>query len=163
MEDQSTVVAFPPPPEEYSNFTNENLNSIQPPKIPNGPVHVLGEDISFNSSVPPLPEGVPILFDEEKPPLSELKRINHEILFTFQKLVGIIATGNESPEKSLEQIKFLFMNAHQLLLKLRDVQALEHTRRCLEEQNNRLEDFKREFREKLDSIKSLRPPPLKNP
>ena len=157
MDDQSTVVAFPPPP-DYSKFTDENLSSISPPKIPNPPIQVFGENINFNTSIPPLPEGVPTLFDEEKPPLFELKRINHQILFTFQKLVGIIATGNESPEKSLEQIKFLFMNAHTLLHRLRTVQGYEHMRRCLEEQNRQLDNFKLQFKEKLDEIRSLKPP-----
>lgn len=157
MTDQSTVqVPFSPPPEGYSKFTDDN--SIQPPPIPSGPVKVLGEEISFDSSIPPLPEGVPILFDEKEPPLFELKRINHEILFTFQKLVGIIATGNESPENSLDQIKYLFMNAHHLLHKLRDVQGYEHMRRCMEEQNKQLDTFKAQFREKLDEIKKLKPP-----
>ncbi|KAK8881965.1 Mediator of RNA polymerase II transcription subunit 7 [Tritrichomonas musculus] len=160
MDDQSTVVAFPPPPEEYSKFTDENLNSFQPPKPPNGPVQVFGEEINFDMSVHPLPEGVPILFDEDKSPLFELKRINHRILFTFQKLVGIIATGNESPEKSLDEIKHLFMNAHYLLHRLRTVQGYEHMRRCMEVQNKKLDKFKSDFAEKLDKIKRLEPPSL---
>ncbi|OHT04546.1 Mediator of RNA polymerase II transcription subunit 7 [Tritrichomonas foetus] len=158
MNTQGPVAAFPPPPDEYTKYTNENMESFRPPKIPNGPVQVFGESNSFDSSIPPLPENVPILYDEEKPPLFELKRINHQILFTFQKLVGIIATGNESPEQSLNQIKYLFMNAHHLLHRLRAVQGYEHMRRCMEEQNRQLDNFKLQFRDKLDEIKSLKPP-----
>lgn len=158
MDDQSMIVnAFHPPP-DYSKFADDN--SVQPPKIPTGPVQVLGEEISFESSIPPLPDGVPILFNEKEPPLKELKRINHEILFNFQKLVGIIATGNESPESSLDQIKYLFMNAHHLLHKLRYVQGYEHLRRNMEEQNRHLDNFKKNFRDKLDEIKKLKPPQL---
>ena len=155
---QSPVVAFPPPPEEYSKFTDENAPNMKPPSVPNREVNVFGEPNSFDSKIPPLPDDVPMLYEEERPPLFELKRINHQILFTFQKLVGIIATGNENPEPCLNTIKHLFINAHHLLQRLRAVQGYEHMRRCMEEQSRQLDEFKQQFKNKLEEIQNLKPP-----
>lgn len=157
MSKPQAVTAFPPPP-DYQNFTDENMPNITPPPIPETPVQIFKENEPLDSTVPPLPENIPRLYNPDKPLLEELKKINHQILFAFQALVGIIATGEENPENTLNQIKYLFVNAHHLLHRLRDVQGYEHMRRFLDDQNHQLNEFKNEFRDKLEEIKLLKPP-----
>jgi hypothetical protein len=156
MGENRASLAFAQPPAEYASFTDESVD-IQPPPIPADRVPVFGEPPI--PSIPPLSEqNCPTLYDENAPPLFELKKINHRILFTFQKLVGIIATGTESPDECLDQIRFLFLNAHYLLHKLRAVQSYETMHHYLREQNRKLEEFKQEFDAKLREIATLRPP-----
>lgn len=151
--------AFPPPPPEYSTCTDAVAESMAPPRPPAGPVTVFGEVQGADPVVPSLADkNIPILYDESAPPLFELKKINHKILFSFQKLVGIIAEGNESPDKCMEHIKHLFLNAHYLLHKLRDVQGYENMRHCLLQKNQKLEEFKAEFDRHLEEIASLQLP-----
>ena len=148
---------YPQPP-DYTAFSGPNAGSIEPPKIPTGPISVFGEPQSFEEPETVMPPDTPILYDESGSPLVELKKINHQILFAFQKLVGIIANGLESPDECLERIKHLFFNAHDLLHKLRKVQGFEHMHHALRQKNKELEDFKRKFDKHLEDIASLKPP-----
>lgn len=159
MSENRTTIAFPPPPDSYKKF-GDGGEGLMPPHPPGGPFSVFGqEQTSFDQSIPTLEsQDIPTLYDPNAPPLFELKKINHQILFAFQKLVGIIATGNESPVQCLEQIKHLFMNAHYLLHKLRTVQAYEHMHHRLSEQKRQLDLFKKDFDEKLEKIANLKPP-----
>lgn len=151
--------AFPQPPPEYATCTDAVVDSMQPPRPPAGPIAVFGDLQGGEAAVPSLADNnVPILYNESEPPLSELKKINHRILFSFQKLVGIIAEGNESPDKCMEDIKHLFLNAHYLLHKLRDVQGYENMRHCLRQKKEKLKKFKEEFDEHLREIASLKLP-----
>lgn len=159
MTDQRSQSTFPPPPERYKQFTSDVAPRMQPPKLPDVPITVFGEQQSFDAPIESLTEqNIPILYDESAPPLGELKKINHKILFSFQKLVGIIADGTESPDESLEFISHLFTNAHHLLHKLRDVQGFENMHQVIREKNKRLDEFKAEFDLHLASIASLPAP-----
>lgn len=151
--------AFPPPPDEYKAFTSEDkINEIQPPVPPNGNISVFGEVQEAEKQIKSLEEqGIPVLYDETAPSLLELKTLNHKIMFAFQKLVGIIADGNESTEPCLNEIKNLFLNAHYILHKLRSAQAYEHMHYCLKEQKRQLDEFKKDFENKLNEIANLSP------
>lgn len=151
--------AFPPPPDEYKAFTSEEaVSEVQPPQPPKGPFSVFGKLQSADEQTKSLEEqGIPVMYDESAPILLELKRINHRILFAFQRLVGIIAEGNESTDQCLEEIKNLFLNAHSILHKLRSAQAYEHMHYCLRKQTQQLEEFKKDFENKLNEIANLSP------
>jgi hypothetical protein len=158
MTDTRSAVSYAQPPPDYTAFTDDTAEH-QPPRLPTEPFLVFGEPQSDIASVPTLAEqNVPTLYDESAPPLFELKKINHRILFSFQKLVGIIAIGSESPDDCLEHIRHLFMNAHSLLNKLRSFQAYENMHHFLREQNRRLDEFRQEFDAKLADIAILKPP-----
>ncbi|KAH0792912.1 mediator of RNA polymerase II transcription subunit 7-like [Histomonas meleagridis] len=151
--------AFPPPPDEYKAFTSEEkIESIQPPFPPSGPIKVFGQNQTEEQVQTLEEQGIPVLYDESQPSLLELKKLNHKILFAFQKLVGIIAEGNESTDECLEHIKHLFLNAHYILHKLRSIQAYEHMHYCLQEQTRQLDAFKQDFDAKLEEISHLTPP-----
>ena len=152
-----SISPFRQPPSDYKAFTDGVAELMNPPKPPDGPVTVFGDPQGMDVQVPPLSEqNVPTLYDENAPPLFELKKINHRILFSFQKLVGIIANGTESPDECLEHIKHLFVNAHHLLHKLRDVQGYENMHHCLRQKNKKLEEFKAEFDKHLEETANLR-------
>jgi mediator of RNA polymerase II transcription subunit 7 len=157
MADKRAAVAWPQPPDQYTAFTDPD--AMNRPRPPSGPITVFGDPQQFDPTIPSLSEqNIPTLYDESSPPLSELKKVNHQILFTFQKLVGIIAIGEEGPDECLEHLKHLFMNAHHLLHRLRSVQAYENMHQCLRDQNLRLEKFKQKFDRKLEKMAALRPP-----
>ena len=159
MSEQRSKAAYPAPPPEYSSFTDPSADAMKPPPPPTGPITVFGETQGGETPVPSLADqNVPVLYNEAAPPLFELKKINRRILFSFQKLVGIIAEGSESPDECMEHIKHLFVNAHHLLYKLRDVQGYENTHQCLRQKNQKLEEFKADFDRHLEEIAALRLP-----
>ena len=151
------TVAYPQPLEEYKQFTEDNPNPMSPPEPPETPFKVFNRPQEGDID-PTLDSGIQILYDQNEPPLMELKKINHRILFTFQKLFGILAVGNENPEPCLEEMKALFLNAHMLLHKLRKVQGYEHMHHCLREQKRQLDIFKKKFDDQLEEIAQLKPP-----
>jgi hypothetical protein len=158
MADTGSSVSYAQPPSEYTAFADEAAE-CPPPRPPAEAFSVFGEPQLDIPAIPTLAEqNIPTLYDESAAPLFELKKINHRILFSFQKLVGIIAIGSESPDDCLEHIRHLFMNAHYLLNKLRSFQAYENMHHFLREQNRRLEEFRQEFDAKLAEIVNLRPP-----
>ncbi|EAY20844.1 MED7 protein [Trichomonas vaginalis G3] len=155
---QRATVAFPPPLEEYKQFTKDGENPIQPPEIPDTPFSVFNKPQN-DDDVPSLEsQGIPVLYDPSEPPLLELKKINHQILFTIQDLFQTLAGGNENPDKTLDQMKYLFMNAHYLLHKLRTVQAYEHMHHCLREKKRQLDLFQKRFDDQLAMVVQLKPP-----
>jgi hypothetical protein len=80
MGENRASLAFAQPPAEYASFTDESFD-ILPPPIPGDRVSVFGEPPI--ASIPPLSEqNWPMLYDENAPPLFELKKINHRSLFT---------------------------------------------------------------------------------
>jgi hypothetical protein len=102
-------------------------------------------------------QNAPMLYDPDKPPLTELKEINHKLMRAFHRLVGIIADGNEPPDDCLEDIKFLFLNARHLLQRLRRLQEFENRRLVLEEESQQLASFKAEFTAILNDVMHIRP------
>jgi len=158
MDSKPNQIPYPFPPDEYQYFTSDDKNPIDPPRPPDGPIVVFGEKQNDEDMASLEDQGVMIMYNPENPPLLELKKINHKILFAFQKLVGVIAEGGDNPNESLEEIKNLFMNAHYLLHKLRTAQAYEHMHHCLREQMKQLEEFKKKYSENLDEIAMLKPP-----
>ena len=151
-------VAFPEPISEYKQFTEEGASQVAPPRPPEGSFKAFGKLQEIDNEKTLEEQGIVREYDPNEPPLMALKKINHEILFTFQKLFGILAVGNESPEECLEKMKNLFLNAHYLLHKLRKVQAYEHMHHCLREQKRQLDIFKKKFDDQLAEIAQLKPP-----
>ena len=149
MTQNKATVAFPEPLKEYKQFTSDESNPMEPPQPPEGSFKVFNKTQENENDITLEDQETPLLFDPNEPPLMELKKINHRILFTFQKLFGILAVGNENPEPCLEEMKALFINAHMLLHKLRKVQAYEHFHHCLREQKRQLDEFKEKFDKKL--------------
>jgi hypothetical protein len=158
MAQMAATISYAQPPSEYTAFTDESFD-FTPPPPPDNPFSIFGEPKLDADAIQTLAEeNVPALYDDAAPPLFELKRINHRILFAFQKLVGIIAVGTESPDDCLEHIHSLFMNAHYLLNKLRSFQAYENMHHFLREQNRKVEEFRLDFDTRLFDITSLQPP-----
>ena len=155
-EKQKNSVVYPQPPKEYKEF-EENV-TISPPPLPQEDhITVFGyEQPGKNLTLEE--QNIPVLYDQNAPPLLELKKINHQILFTYQKLVGIIADGNEDPDPILTHIKNLFLNAYYILNELRSIQAYEQASYCLKEQTQRLTNFKQEFQNCINRVSQLRPP-----
>ena len=152
------AVAFPEPIREYKQFTEEGAKKVVPPRPPDGPFNAFGKPQEVEKEKTLEEQNIPVMYDPKEPPLMELKKINHEILFAYQKLFGILAVGNEDPEPCLERMKSLFLNAHYLLHKLRKVQAYEHMHFCLNEQKRQLDIFKKKFDDQLEEIAKLKPP-----
>lgn len=159
MEQQARAsVAFPPPLDEYKKFTKDGENPMEPPEIPDTQFSVFNKP-QTEDDVPSLEQqGIPVLYDVNQPPLMELKKINHQILFTIQVLFQTLADGTTNPDEPLERMKHLFMNAHYLLHKLRTVQAYEHMHHCLREKKRQLDLFKKKFDEQLAEISQLKAP-----
>jgi hypothetical protein len=154
-----TAIAWPQPPDDYTAFRDGIPDFAEPPVPPAVPFSVFGQQQELDPVIPSLAEqNCPILYDESSPALIELKKLNHRILFAFQRLVGTIAQGDQSPDELLQHLNYLFMNAHYILHKLRPVQALEHMRWLLHEQNRQIDAFRRDFDAELDHIVALQPP-----
>lgn len=149
------ALTWPEPPREYKEF-EDGCEGLLPPRIPTEPITVFGEPMSFDETPPGMGPDVPVLYDPSAPPLLELKKINHKILFSFQHLVGIMANGTDNPETCFEHITHLFKNAHDLLQKLRTVQGYEHLHYNLRQNNKKLEEFKQEFDKHLASATQLK-------
>ena len=158
MTQNKATVAFPEPLEEYKQFTSDETNPMEPPQPPEGSFKVFNQAQEADNDLTPESQDTPLLYDPNEPPLMELKKINHRILFTFQKLFGILAVGNENPEPCLEEMKALFINAHMLLHKLRKVQTYEHIHHCLREQKRRLDEFKEYFDKQLATTAQIKSP-----
>ena len=159
MSDNRTATMFPSPPNTYNQFKKDKAATIVPPKPPAGDFQVFGETQSHGVQIPSLEErGITVLYDPNEPPLLELKKINHKILFAYQSLISVISTGNGDTETVLAEINVLYLNAYHLLQKLREVQAYEHEHYRLREQKRILEQFKQDFDKKLSDVASLQPP-----
>lgn len=159
MSESRTTLLFPPPPRQYSLFTDEDSVNKEPPLPPEGSFTQFGATITQTFDIPSLEErGIPILYDQNAPLLQELKKVNHLILFTFQDLITILSCGNEDPEPIISRLKSLFINAEYILAHLRDVQAYEHTHIRLKEQREKLKEFKETFEEKIKALSDIQPP-----
>jgi hypothetical protein len=145
-------------PGESTSFTGESADCPLP-HPPTEPFSIFGELQNDARAIPtPAEQNVPTLYDEFGRPLFELKKINQQILLSFQKLVGIVAAGSESPHDCMEHIGHLFVNANCLLNGLRPLQEYENMRHFLTEQNRELEEFKQEFGATIAQIANLKPP-----
>jgi hypothetical protein len=159
MGEQRTAIAWPQPPDDYAAFQDGIPPGFSPPVPPVDSITVFGETQELNPVLQPLSEqDCPTLYDENSPALIEIRKLNRRLLFTFQKLVGTIAEGNQNPEEPLRHLIHLFKNAHFLLHTLRPIQALEHIRFFLHEQNLEVDRFREEFEAKLAAAAALRPP-----
>jgi hypothetical protein len=144
--------AFQGPPDDHRE-------SLEPPERPVDPTVASGVQQEGNPAVDSMADmNVRVFYDKNESPLKELKKINHFILLSFQDLIGIISDGEDEADECLERLKHLFMNAHDLLHQLRQVQGYENMHQSLKNQNDRIEEFKRRFKKKLDKMAALRPP-----
>ena len=160
MSIKQTSTTYPIPPDDYQKFINDDKIPLKPPNVPTETFKIFGkEQPDLESSKNFLEDlNIPILYDINKPPLMELKVLNHKILFKYQELIGIIAEGNQDPTEILDNIQKLFFNAHHILHTLRTAQAYEHMHFCLNDQMESLKQFKKKFDEHLNEMNSLKPP-----
>lgn len=148
---EKTKKSDPKPPSEYRYIPlNEDVAPPLPPATPD--LNLFGSE-KFYKKVDEVPENDDALrqyIDETKPPLQELKKINHKMLFKFKDLIGQLKDGEEMVNSHLDELGYMYMAAHRLLHKLRSAQSLEHQLFHLKSQKSNLDDFQENFKDLVE-------------
>ncbi|KAJ2889864.1 Mediator of RNA polymerase II transcription subunit 7, partial [Coemansia aciculifera] len=85
--------------------------------------------------------------------ITELKRLNHSILFEFLDLVEVLIKDPSQFSARTERIRDIFVNAHHLINEYRGHQAKETLKLMLQQQ---IEDKRASTRATLEKCKELR-------
>ncbi|ORY77789.1 MED7 protein-domain-containing protein [Protomyces lactucae-debilis] len=153
--------AFPPPPESYKLFTEENLaqlaqdpaqlpdevrQALEPPEVPTESYTVFGQTWHLQEKLQTLKEaGVKQLYPESLDagtgnPVPELQKLARSIFMTFLELVKGMSHDPESFPGGLEHMRVLLLNMHHLINGYRPHQARETLALMMEQQIQRRQE-----------------------
>ncbi|KAJ2859749.1 Mediator of RNA polymerase II transcription subunit 7 [Coemansia aciculifera] len=169
---QQLDASYPAPPDYYALFTDANIT-----RLASTDTDTALDDAELKFLVPPAPplsgsyagfgrlwqvqDRLPTLAEQNIPQLysegpidriTELKRLNHSILFEFLDLVDVLIKDPSQFGARTERIRDIFVNAHHLINEYRSHQAKETLKLMLQQQI----DAKREStRTTLEKCKEL--------
>nr|KAJ3421693.1 cytochrome c oxidase subunit 1 [Polyrhizophydium stewartii] len=133
--------AYPSPPPYYSLYTDENLASagsafgpnLSPPPPVAEPLSVFGTTLDINAGIPALESlGIRPLYAslDMRDRGSELKKLNHSILWNFLELLDLLEKEPGNAQYKVEHIRLLLINFHHLLNDFRPHQGHGQRRLC---------------------------------
>ncbi|KAJ2333649.1 Mediator of RNA polymerase II transcription subunit 7 [Coemansia sp. RSA 2681] len=146
--------SYPAPPDYFALFTDANvarlastetsialddaeLKFLVPPEPPaSGSYAGFGRLWQVHDRLPTLEEqNIPQLYSEGPiDRITELKRLNHSILFEFLDLVEVLIKDPSKFSARTERIRDIFVNAHHLINEYRSHQAKETLKLMLQQQ-----------------------------
>ncbi|KAJ2743294.1 Mediator of RNA polymerase II transcription subunit 7 [Coemansia sp. BCRC 34301] len=152
---QQLDASYPAPPDYFALFTDANLARLASVEADNAAL----DDAELKFLVPPEPpvsgsyagfgrlwqvhDRLPTLEEQNIPQLysegpidriTELKRLNHSILFEFLDLVEVLIKDPSQFSARTERIRDIFVNAHHLINEYRSHQAKETLKLMLQQQ-----------------------------
>ncbi|KAJ2014135.1 Mediator of RNA polymerase II transcription subunit 7 [Coemansia sp. S85] len=151
---QQLDASYPAPPDYYVQFTDANvarlastdtdaalddpeLKFLVPPVPPlSGSYSGFGRLWQVQDRLPTLAEqNIPQLYSEGPiDRITELKRLNHSILFEFLDLVDVLIKDPSQFSARTERIRDILVNAHHLINEYRSHQAKETLKLMLQQQ-----------------------------
>ncbi|KAJ2638832.1 Mediator of RNA polymerase II transcription subunit 7 [Coemansia sp. RSA 1694] len=151
---QQLDASYPAPPDYFALFTDANvarlasteasaalddaeLKFLVPPEPPaSGSYAGFGRLWQVHDRLPTLEEqNIPQLYSEGPiDRITELKRLNHSILFEFLDLVEVLIKDPSQFSARTERIRDIFVNAHHLINEYRSHQAKETLKLMLQQQ-----------------------------
>ncbi|KAJ2487394.1 Mediator of RNA polymerase II transcription subunit 7 [Coemansia sp. RSA 2050] len=151
---QQLDASYPAPPDYYAQFTDANMA-----RLASTDIDAVLDDPELRLLVPPAPpvsgsysgfgrlwqvqDRFPTLAEQNIPQLysegpidriTELKRLNHSILFEFLDLVDVLIKDPSQFGARTERIRDILVNAHHLINEYRSHQAKETLKLMLQQQ-----------------------------
>ncbi|KAL0224061.1 hypothetical protein P9112_003451 [Eukaryota sp. TZLM1-RC] len=124
---ESPLLSFPPPPPFFQLY--DKPDALSPPSVPQNyesSFELYGETFSFNLDRPSLKEqGSVQLFPDDLVDIkSELKRLNHSLVFNYCELLRVLTRNPSQNLGKITQMENIMLNMRFLLEKLREDEAL---------------------------------------
>ncbi|KAL2915349.1 Rho guanine nucleotide exchange factor 3 [Polyrhizophydium stewartii] len=158
--------AYPSPPPYYSLYTDENLASagsafgpnLSPPPPVAEPLSVFGTTLDINAGIPALESlGIRPLYAslDMRDRGSELKKLNHSILWNFLELLDLLEKEPGNAQYKVEHIRLLLINFHHLLNDFRPHQARDSLAVMMREQIRRRRDTTAAIRAQMQCARAI--------